>query len=440
MSGDVTQYQRAYTKRVNILGFCFLTLHLPVLCVVAMVLHSSVLVTGGVMLLLLAGPAFALLNDPTSDTGGNVLAVAAMGVSALAIHITGGLIEAHFEIFVLLSMLAIFGRIAPPLIAGGTIALHHLVFWLWLPTSVFNYKASFDTVILHAVYVGLEVIPACWIARQFGRSIEAQGIVMEHLGAAAEQIAGAAAQVSVSSQSLARGATQQAASIQETSSSALQINTMAGQNTVNSASAAEMVSQADARYGATEQSLADMLTAMGDINTSSKQISKIISVIDQIAFQTKILALNAAVEAARAGESGLGFAVVADEVGSLAQRSAQAARDTAVLIEESIQITNIGLNKVNQVATEIRSITTDSSQITRLVNAINLGSQEQSKGVDMISRALHQIEEITQSSAASSEETAAAAEQLTAQSQSIKEMVAHLTELSGSASSDIFAV
>ena len=215
---------------------------------------------------------------------------------------------------------------------------------------------------------------------------------------------------------------------------------MAGQNTVNSASAAEMVQQADVRYGATERSLTDMLTAMGDINTSSMQISKIISVIDQIAFQTKILALNAAVEAARAGESGLGFAVVADEVGSLAQRSAQAARDTAVLIEESIQITNIGLSKVNQVATEIRSITTDSSQITRLVNAINLGSQEQSKGVDMISRALHQIEEITQSSAASSEETAAAAEELTAQSQSIREMVAHLTELSGSTSSDFLTL
>ena len=162
---------------------------------------------------------------------------------------------------------------------------------------------------------------------------------------------------------------------------------------------------------------------MGEINTQSGKISKIIKVIDEIAFQTNILALNAAVEAARAGEAGMGFAVVADEVRNLAQRCAQAARDTAALIEESIAKSNDGKVKVDEVADAIRAITEESAKVKTLVDEVNLGSQEQARGIEQIGKAITQMEQVTQTTAASAEESAAAAEELNAQSETLKDIV-----------------
>ena len=176
-----------------------------------------------------------------------------------------------------------------------------------------------------------------------------------------------------------------------------------------------------------------MVTAMGEINTSSDKIAKIINVIDEIAFQTTILALNAAVEAARAGAAGMDFAVVADEVRSLAQRSAQAGKDTAGLIEESISKSSEGRVKVDQVAAAIRSVTVQSLNVKTLVDPINLGSQEQARGLEQVSRAIVHMEKLTQSTAATAEETASASEELTSQSEAMKEVVARLSMMVGNA-------
>jgi len=429
MQAESSPFERAYQQKTNLLGFLFLLAHLPILCVVAVFYHNSPWTPVVVCIALLLGPGLLLLQDLANDLAPISLAVAAMGIAALAIHVTNGLIEAHFEIFTMIAILIIFGRIAPILAATVTIALHHTLFWIWLPASVFNYKASFSVVLLHELYVVIEVIPICWIARHFGNSITAHGIVVEHLGDAADQIAAAADQVAGSSQSLARDASQQAASIQETSAATAQINTMAQRNTENSRSTATMVSDTNSRFHQANLSLDEMVTAMDGINHSSEQISRIIKVIDQIAFQTNILALNAAVEAARAGEAGMGFAVVADEVRSLAKRSADAARDTATLIEDSIARSYAGKQKVDEVATSIRAIATDSTRMKQLVDEINVGSQEQSRGLDQIAKAVHQMESVTQSNAANAEQSAAAAEQLTAQSNSVKSLVARLMAL-----------
>ncbi len=251
------------------------------------------------------------------------------------------------------------------------------------------------------------------------------------LAAGAEQVAGAASQVSASSQSLAQGASEQAASLEETSASSEEINSMARQNTGHSRSAADLVTQSEQKFVETNQSLEQMVVAMGEIKTSSDKISKIITTIDEIAFQTNILALNAAVEAARAGEAGMGFAVVADEVRNLAQRCAQAAKDTAALIEESISKSNDGKTKVDQVAVAIHAITEESGKVKTLVDEVSVGSGEQARGMEQIAKAISQMEQVTQKTAASAEESASAAEELTAQSEALKDVVRQLTALVG---------
>jgi methyl-accepting chemotaxis protein len=153
-----------------------------------------------------------------------------------------------------------------------------------------------------------------------------------------------------------------------------------------------------------------MVQAMDGINSSSDKISRIIKVIDEIAFQTNILAVNAAVEAARAGDAGMGFAVVADEVRNLAQRSAQAARDTAPLIEESIEMSKAGREKLMQVTASIQRVTKGASEVKTLAEELNLSGDQQATGMDQITKVIHQMEQVTQSSAASAEENAAAGE------------------------------
>src|SRR5262249_43417277 len=151
-------------------------------------------------------------------------------------------------------------------------------------------------------------------------------------------------------------------------------------------SAANLVTHSQMQFEQTNRALDSMVTAMAEINTQSDKISKIIKVIDEIAFQTNILALNAAVEAARAGEAGTGFAVVADEVRNLAQRCAQAARDTAALIEESIAKSNDGKVRMDEVTASIKLVTDEAAKVKMLVDEVNLGSGEQTRGIEQIGK------------------------------------------------------
>jgi hypothetical protein len=424
-----TAFELDYIVKANRFGLLILAVHLPVLTALAAFTGGNALLAAAFMAVFLAGPAILLLLDRSSSIGTIALAVAAMGVSALTIHICRGMIEAHFEIFVLIAMLAAFGRVAPLLAAGVTIALHHLAFWIWLPASVFNYRASLGIVALHIFFVVLEIAPACWIARQFGRSIRAQGLVLEQLSKAAERIDEATLQVAQFTRSLAHGATTQASSIADTSRSAEKIKSTALRNASSSTVAAELATRSSISAQATGRSLHEMVGAMDGVATSSEQISKIVQVIDQIAFQTNILALNAAVEAARAGESGLGFAVVADEVRTLAQRSAVAARNTADLIDRSMQSSRTGIVKVNEVAANMHEIISGFTQMEVVVSEIRASSEEQSRGLDHIATTIRKIELDARGGAQSALQTASAVESLETQSRILKDIVTQLTEL-----------
>jgi len=184
-----------------------------------------------------------------------------------------------------------------------------------------------------------------------------------------------------------------------------------------------LVTMSQDKFVRTNQSLAELTGAMDQINSSSTKISKIIKLIDEIAFQTNILALNAAVEAARAGSAGLGFAVVADEVRSLSQRCAQAANESATMIEESIANCATGKTRLADVAVSIRAITEESSKVKSLVDDINTGSAEQTNGISQIARAISEMEKITQASTANAQSSAAVATELNGESETLNEIV-----------------
>jgi cation transport regulator ChaC len=253
--------------------------------------------------------------------------------------------------------------------------------------------------------------------------------VLAELSAVSDGSAAAASQISASSQILAQGASQQAASLEETSASSEEISSITSSNAENAELAAKRMKETASQVADANARLGQMVLSMNEINASSDKIAKIIQVIEDVAFQTNILALNAAVEAARAGESGMGFAVVADEVRNLAQRCSQAARDTAGLIQSSIGKTRDGKNKLDEVAGTFHGITDSTHQVNALVDEVRAASNEQARGVKQISAALVQMQQVTQQTAASAEQSAAAGEELSSQTRTMKATVARLASL-----------
>jgi Methyl-accepting chemotaxis protein (MCP) signalling domain len=260
--------------------------------------------------------------------------------------------------------------------------------------------------------------------------------VVAELTASAGQVSSASQQVAASAQSLSDGASRQAASLEETSASMEEMASMTHQNAENSQEAASLTEHADGLIQSANIALNEMVCSMTAIKDSSDKVAKIIKTIDEIAFQTNILALNAAVEAARAGEAGMGFAVVADEVRALAQRSAQAARDTATLIEESIARSGEGQQKVAQVSRAIALVTENALKVRLLIDQVSEATRQQSQGIEQVSYAIQQMETVTQSTAATAVESASASEELSAQADRSVQAVGRLAALVGHARGD----
>ena len=251
------------------------------------------------------------------------------------------------------------------------------------------------------------------------------------LTAGTSQTTAASQQVAAASQSLAEGATEQAASLEETSSAMEEMSSMTKKN-AETAQQANLLS-ADARQAASkgDAAMQRMGASINDIEKSASETAKIIKVIDEIAFQTNLLALNAAVEAARAGEAGKGFAVVAEEVRNLAMRSAEAAKNTASMIESSVQNARSGVEITGEVATVLSEINEATTKVNALVGEIAAASQEQAQGIEQANQAMGQMDKVTQQNAASAEESAAASEQLSAQAQEMGNVVGELMRLIG---------
>lgn len=253
--------------------------------------------------------------------------------------------------------------------------------------------------------------------------------VLESLEGTSTSLISLSADLTVTGHKLAEGTTEQAASIQETSSTLEESESMVHQTTQNTKEADSLAKTAKELANKGNVEMQTMLESMEELKRSSAEISKIIKVIDEIAFQTNILSLNAAVEAARAGDAGKGFAVVAEEVRNLAQRSAQAAKDTSVIIEGNISLSERCLLVTGQVNESLVSIKDETNKVSELLEEISTASQEQEIGIGQINKAISQMEHVLQGNASTAQESAQSAEELTVHTDTIKEIMGALSFL-----------
>ncbi len=309
-----------------------------------------------------------------------------------------------------------------PFVTSQIEELNEAMSTIVLSTGVLRLTVAVASIIALA----LGILLAWTITRSITKPINR---IIASLGNGADQVAAASGQVSSASQSLAEGATEQAAGLEETSSSLEEMSSMTKQNADNSQQANMLMEQANKVVHEMSQATQEMYTSIIDIKASADETAKINKVIDEIAFQTNLLALNAAVEAARAGEAGKGFAVVAEEVRNLAMRSADAAKNTADLLDGSQRKAENGVHVVEQVKASLEQTEQNAGKVASLIGEIAAASAEQSQGIGQVNTAVAQMDKVTQQNAANAEESASASEELGAQAEQMQAMVGELVKL-----------
>jgi len=296
-----------------------------------------------------------------------------------------------------------------------------------------SHSSKSFVVIITAIILLAGVLLAFFISRSTTRTLYR---IIEEMKEGAVQVASSSNQISAASQSLAEGASEQAASIEETSSSLEEMSSMTKQNAENAKQADILMQQANRVVGQANESMSRLTVSMEDISKASEETSKIIKTIDEIAFQTNLLALNAAVEAARAGEAGAGFAVVADEVRNLAMRAADAAKNTATLIEGTVKKVKDGADLVDKTNEAFKEVSQNAAKVGELVTEIAAASNEQSQGIEQVNKAVVEMDKVVQQNAANAEESASSSQEMHSQAEAIETMIGNLRNFVGAGANE----
>ncbi|MFN8847312.1 MAG: methyl-accepting chemotaxis protein [Bdellovibrionales bacterium] len=423
--------RQQHNHKMNKLFLIALSLHIPVFAYQSLLFEKPMWFTLASSLFLLSLPAFLFFTKTAEKILPSVMAFTTICYSALLIHLAGGMIEMHFHIFVSLATFVAYGLLSPVLVGVVVTAAHHLGFFFFLPTSVFNYEASLGIVLLHALFVVVEAVPTLFIASQFKKMIDLQDTSLGTLNSVTNEITESLRVIHGTGEALAEHSSSTAASVQETSASIEELNSMVKLNTQNAVNASELAQASTQAAQSGTEEFKKLLLAMKNITKSSQQIQEITTIIDDLAFQTNLLALNAAVEAARAGEQGRGFSVVAEAVRNLAQKSATAAKDISKLIQESAEHVQFGLKSAESSDKAIHSILNNIEKMAELNKQISHASVEQTTGITQINIAVGKIDHSAQSQAQSSAEISRMTEHLHTQSETVKKLVQDVNEKIG---------
>lgn len=436
-----------YQAKISKYFLVAFVLHVIVYSVVAHYIGQSVKSAAIIAALILVGPLVNYMINPFSRLTPSLIAIAGMAYSAHLIHLGGGMIEMHFHVFVFLATLSIFGQIIPVLVGVLTIAAHHILFYFFLPKSLFNYEASFWIVLLHALFVIIEAIPVTFIAYKFGRVIEAQATSLEKIVSAGTKISSTSEHLSATSEKLSKASQQQASSLEETSASLTEISGMAEANVKGAEFTDDIAKEVFTITESTRKSMESLSQTMGAILESNSKIEKLVKVIEEIAektqviddivFKTQLLSFNASVEAERAGEHGRGFAVVAQEVGNLAQLSGKAALEISTIVKNSIkEAESVSTENKSRVTTggklaqetkdKMEQVLQKMNEILENISKIVQASREQGQGINQISTSVESISGLTQETAGTAEDTAKLSSDLAQQSKLLMDLVAEL--------------
>lgn len=419
----MNEFRHSYNANISKLYLIGLYAHLPIFAFMAWYFQTQWWVALGLSAAILTLPTYRWFKDKGDVVNLYLIAISYIMFSGILIHLGKGMIEMHFHIFVSIAVLSVFGYRGPVLAASTTAALHHVGFWLFLPESVFNYQASFPILVVHALFVVIETIPALYIAKKFYDFIDMQGEVLTEL----ESLSGELDKLSTEnkqdaeklgfvSSNLTQSCSQQAEAVQETVAALAEINAMinmAGKHVENShqmiGEGKEVSNLGQRDLKSLNQGLQETersIEQLEDIKNIVEQIKQKASVINDIVFQTKLLSFNASVEAARAGQHGRGFAVVAEEVGKLAESSGKASQEIESLLKDSDhkvssiveaikESVNNGNTLTQKVVTNFMSFNEKFVQVEGSIDSITTANEENTKGILEVTSAMDQLNIVT---------------------------------------------
>jgi methyl-accepting chemotaxis protein len=432
---NATETEKKHLYSINKIFSYVLLIHIPLSLILAFIFNTGMIFASIVSVAICSLPLILSFFTSSYRMAAISHGVALMFFSGLMIHLSKGMIEAHFHIFIALAVMIVFANPFVILAAAGTIALHHVGFYFLLPSSVFNYQASFVILLIHAVCVVVQSIPCMWIAEKFRGHMAEQGLFAAQIEDIYQTMNMSMNQLTTNNLQLAKSSDLQSSAVSQTAQTVHQISQMASQTsenaiqsrtiseqTKNSANQGmQIVNQVDAsivKIKESNNSFIDQITEnnqqLKEIAQTIKQIESKTNIINDIVFQTKLLSFNASVEAARAGEQGKGFSVVAEEIGKLAATSGLASKDINEIINASTikvqmlvletekkisELISISQTNIIEGEIKVKSCGETFNQLTNYIGELNnrsieisQASLEQSQGIKEMTTVIQQLE------------------------------------------------